>query len=131
MIDCNKRIIYGKEKAEEYNEVAKEVERTFREWISFAGLNIEEFDMRMRVEPHLIRTEVNSDGDIEIYVLAGNKQVITPLIFKGEKGEGVDRFIIDVLFLFTYIASRYESKSFEKAVTNFASKMVEEKVIEF
>ena len=126
-----RKIVYGKEKAKEYNAVSKEIEETFSNWLDFAGLNVGEFDRRMKAEPHRVEESINTDGDIEINIFAGNKKVIVPLIFRPRSGGNLDDFIVNALLLFSHIAARYESKSFEKAVTVFADRMIAEKKVSF
>lgn len=126
-----RKIIYGKEKAKEYNAVSKEIEETFSKWLDFAGLDVGEFDRRMKAEPHRVEESINADGDIEINIFAGNEKVIVPLIFQPRSGGNLDDFIVNALLLFSHIASRYESKSFEKAVTVFADRMIEERKVSY
>ncbi len=126
-----RKIIYGKEKAKEYNAVSKEIEETFSNWLDFAGLDGGEFDRRMKAEPHRVEESINADGDIEINIFAGNEKVIVPLIFQPSSGGNLDDFIVNALLLFSHIASRYESKSFEKAVTVFADRMIEERKVSY
>lgn len=126
-----RKIIYGKEKAKEYNAVSKEIEETFSNWLDFAGLDVGEFDRRMKVEPHRVEESINADGDIEINIFAGNEKVIVPLIFQPRSGGNLDDFIVNALLLFSHIAARYESKSFEKTVTVFADRMIEEKKVSY
>ena len=120
-----KKIVFGKGK--EYSEVSREVENTFKSWLSFAGISEDEFDCRMKETPHRVEESINGDGDIEINIFAGNKQVIVPLIFQPSGGGSIDDFIVNALFLFSYIASRYKDKGFEKAVGIFADKMIAER----
>lgn len=126
-----RKIIYGKEKAKEYNAVSKEIEETFSNWLDFAGLDVGEFDRHMKAEPHRVEESINADGDIEINIFAGNEKVIVPLIFQPRSGGNLDDFIVNALLLFSHIASRYESKSFEKAVTVFADRMIEERKVSY
>lgn len=126
-----RKIIYGKEIAKEYNAVSKEIEETFSNWLDFAGLDVGEFDRRMKAEPHRVEESINADGDIEINIFAGNEKVIVPLIFQPRSGGNLDDFIVNALLLFSHIASRYESKSFEKAVTVFADRMIEERKVSY
>lgn len=126
-----RKIIYGKEKAKEYNAVSKEIEETFSNWLDFAGLDVGEFDRRMKAEPHRVEESINVDGDIEINIFAGNEKVIVPLIFQPRSGGNLDDFIVNTLLLFSHIAARYESKSFEKAVTVFADRMIEERKVSY
>lgn len=120
-----KKVMFGKGK--EYSEVSREVENTFQSWLSFAGVSEAEFDRRMKVMPHRVEESINGDGDIEINIFAGDKQVIAPLVFQLNAGGNIDDFIVNALFLFSYIASRYKDKSFEKSVGSFADKMVAER----
>lgn len=90
-----------------------------------------EFDRRMKAEPHRVEESINADGDIEINIFAGNEQVIVPLVFQPNSGGNLDDFIVNALLLFSHIAARYESKSFEKAVTVFADRMIAEKKVSF
>lgn len=126
-----RKIIYGKEKAKEYNAVSKEIEEIFSNWLDFAGLDVGEFDRRMKAEPHRVEESINVDGDIEINIFAGNEKVIVPLIFQPRSGGNLDDFIVNTLLLFSHIAARYESKSFEKAVTVFADRMIEERKVSY
>lgn len=122
-----RQIIFGKEKAREYNAVSKEAENTFQNWLDFAGVDVGEFDRRMKSEPHRVEESINEDGDIEINIFAGNEKVIVPLVFQPKCGGSFDDFIVNAVFLMSYIASRYESKSFESAVTVFFERMIAEK----
>lgn len=112
-----RKIVYGKEKAQEYNAISQEIEKTFCNWLDFAGVRVEE--------------SINADGDIEINIFAGNEQVIVPLVFQPNSGGNLDDFIVNALLLFSHIAARYESKSFEKAVTVFADRMIAERKVSF
>lgn len=122
-----RNIIFGSERAKEYNEVSEEILKTFQQWLDFSRIDVKEFDRRMQIEPHKIEKNTNSDGCIEINVFAGDKKVIVPLIFDPMEGGTFNDFIVNALLLFSHIASRYESKSFEKAVRNFADKVIVEK----
>ena len=124
-----RKIVYGKEKAQEYNAISQEIEKTFCNWLDFAGVDVGEFDRRMKAEPHRVEESINADGDIEINIFAGNEQVIVPLVFQPNSGGNLDDFIVNALLLFSHIAARYESKSFEKAVTVFADRMIAEKKV--
>lgn len=95
-----RKIIYGKEKAKEYNAVSKEIEEIFSNWLDFAGLDVGEFDRRMKAEPHRVEESINVDGDIEINIFAGNEKVIVPLIFQLRSGGNLDDFIVNTLLLF-------------------------------
>jgi len=128
--NCNKpqkKIIFGKGKGKEYSDISRELENTFRCWIEYADIETEEFDRRMKAEPHKIEESINKDGDIEINIYAGGDLVIVPLVFPVNGGGVLDDFIVNALLLLSLIASRYESKSFEKAVSIFADRMVAEK----
>jgi len=122
-----KKIVFGKGKGKEYSEVSRELENTFRRWIEYAEIDTEEFDRRMKAEPHKVEENINKDGDIEINIYAGGDVVIVPLVFPVNDGGVLDDFIVNALLLLSLIASRYESKSFEKAVSLFADRMVAEK----
>lgn len=124
----DRKIMYGKGK--EYSDVSHETTQTFRNWLAFSGMTEEEFDRRMKRGPYRIEERVNEDGDIEINLYAGFVKVIEPLILPASDGTSVDQlddFLVDAVFLLTYIASRYEDKSFEKAVKEFMERMIEER----
>lgn len=120
-----KKVMFGKGK--EYSEVSREVENTFQSWLSFSGVDEDEFDRRMKAEPYRVEESINGDGDIEINIFAGDRQVIVPLIFQPNGGGNIDDFIVNALLVLSHIASRYEDKSFEKAVGIFADKMIAER----
>lgn len=114
-------------KGKEYSEVSREVENTFQSWLSFSGVDEAEFDRRMKAKPYRVEESINGDGDIEINIFAGDRQVIVPLIFQPNGGGNIDDFIVNALLVLSHIASRYEDKSFEKAVGIFADKMIAER----
>lgn len=123
-----KAVVYGKGK--EYSEVSREVEQTFLNWLAFDGISVEGFDRRMQMRPHRVEERVNEAGDVEINVYAGFSKVITPLVFPASAGasvEALDDFLVDAIFLLYHVASRYEDKSFEKAVEAFGKRMLEER----
>lgn len=122
-----RKVMCGKGK--EYSEVSREVENTFKSWLSFAGIDEAEFDRRMKSKPYKVEESINKDGDIEINIYAGNERVIVPLIFQPSGGGNLDDFIVNALLVFSHIASRYEDKSFEKSVASFADRMIAEKKI--
>lgn len=126
--DDDMKVLYGKGK--EYSAVASEVEQTFRDWLAYAGLDEVEFDRRMACKPHRIEDRINENGDIEINIYAGFAKVIAPLVFELTPAgtlDQLDNFLVDVLLLLSYVASRYQDKSFEKVVKEFADRMVAER----
>lgn len=122
-----KKIIYGQGK--EYSEVSREVESTFQNWLAASKIDEVEFDTRMKLTPHRIDECINSEGLTEINIYAGNQKVIIPLLHQGDASGSIEDFIINALFLLSYIASRYSDKDFEKAVIKFADNMIKEKKI--
>lgn len=123
----NKKVVYGKGKGKEYSEVSREIENTLRSWLEYAKIDTEEFDRRMKAEPHRVEESINNDGNIEINIYAGDEVVIVPLVFPVNSGGKLDEFIVNALLVLSHVASRYECKSFEKAVSLFADRMVAEK----
>lgn len=122
---AGKKIMYGKGK--EYSEISREIESTFISWLSFAGIDETEFDRRMKRKSYKIEESINENGDVEINIYAENEKVIVPLIFQPSSGGNIDNFYVDALLVLSHIASRYEDKSFEKVVNDFANKIIVEK----
>lgn len=120
-----RKVLHGKGK--EYSEVSHEIEQTFRNWLAYAGIDEAEFDRRMSCKPHKVEERINEDGDIEVNIYAGFVKVIPPLIFQLNGGGSLDDFLVNALLLFAHIAARYEDKSFEKAVGEFADRMIAER----
>lgn len=120
-----RNVLYGNGK--EYSEVSREIEETFHGWLAYAGMDEAEFDRRMSRQPHKVEEGINEDGDIEVNIYAGFMRVIPPLIFQPSGGGSLDDFLVNALLLFSHIAARYEDKRFEKAVGDFAERMIAER----
>lgn len=121
------KVIYGSQKAKEYNTVSREIESLFTDWLSFAELSQAEFGERLRKEPHMIKESINADGDMEINIYAGNEKVIAPLVFLSESGDSLGNFLVNALLLLFYAATKYNNKSFENAVKAFSERMAKER----
>lgn len=123
----DREIMYGKGK--EYSEVSRELESAFHAWLSYAGMDEAEFDLRMSVKPHKVEECVNENGEIEINIYAGFKKAIAPLLFRPSGGgaDELDNFLVNALLLLYFVASRYEDKSFEREVRVFADRMIKDR----
>lgn len=123
------KVIYGSQKAKEYNAVSREIESLFIDWLDFAELSQAEFGERLKKEPHMIKESINADGDMEINIYAGNEKVIAPLVFLSGSGDSSDNFLVNALLLLFYAATKYNNKSFENAVKAFSERMAKERKI--
>lgn len=97
------------------------------QWLSFSKLSADEFDTRMKGTPHCVEESINVTGEIEINICAGGERVGAPLLFQGGDMKNLDDFLVDVVLLLSFIASRYEAKSFEMVVKVFMEEMIAQK----
>jgi len=123
----NQKVVYGKGKGKKYSDVSRETENMFYAWLAYAGIEEDEFYKRISRKPCKIVENINTNGDIEINIFAGFSQVIVPLVWQKNGSSSLDDFLVNVLLIFSYVAARLEDKNFEKAVTVFADRMIEER----
>ena len=114
-------IIYGGGLA--YGEIAREMEGTFCEWLTFSGLTESELRSRLN-EPNIrIEESVNEEGNVEIKICSSTEVILAPLVHVPCGDEEYSKFKINSLLLLFHVSSRFANKDLERAAKAFAKTM--------
>jgi hypothetical protein len=113
-----RKILSGQGK--EWGNASKEVEQSFKGWLSCSSLTVEQFKSNLNNSPILIRIIDFDNGDKGIAVIAGKHFVAQPIVWQKGGAVTFEDFSVSAMLMLFYASTLVKNEAFDKEIQSFS-----------